>query len=200
MWKQPFCPIQAKKWPKSGFYPHQGKKEWVLFSKRMELCGINHKIYSPRGRPSHSGVWRSPSFQTSFPCFSIKGWLPGNQEDRELQENNPRRERGSHENGKHDWDVGETWSYIYAIDGMETARIHTHLMLGTHSFKKHRGVGNGHAQREQPKHPILRFALSGTPTDNTAKNNSCIQLRWYKCTCLAGGGWQVLEEEKRRED
>lgn len=163
----------------------------------MELCGINHKIYSPRIWPSHSGVWRSPSFKTSSPCFSIKGRLPGNQEDRELQENNPRRERGSHENGKHDCDVGETWSYIYMQLMEWKQRIHTHLMLGTHSFKQHRGVGNGQTQREQPKHPMLSFALSGTPTDNIAKNNSCIQLRWYKCTCLAGGGWQILEGKGR---
>lgn len=38
-------------------------------------------------------------------------------------------------------------------------------MLGTLTFKKHKDVNNGHAQREKPKHPTLVLALSGTSTD-----------------------------------
>lgn len=43
-------------------------------------------------------------------------------------------------------EILEKLDYIYAIDGMGKGRIHSHLMLGTHSFRKHRDVGRGHTE------------------------------------------------------
>lgn len=66
----------------------------------MELCSTKHKTYSPRVRPSL--VFGDPLASRLVSHISPKRKVARQPGDRELQENDPREKRGSHENGKHD--------------------------------------------------------------------------------------------------
>lgn len=171
----------------------------------MGLCGWNYKTYSPRVRPSHSGISSFPRVKTGFPYLSEKEACQATRKTGSSKKTTSGGKKGV-KRIENITEILDTLDYkvINAIGGMEIGRIHSNLMLGTLAFKKHRDVHNGHSQREKPKHPILVLALSGTSRHHSANtvtvsNHPCYQRWWHKCTEWSGGDWKILEEEKCKE-